>query len=201
MAYVYLFLDPTNDYLPFYVGKGTGKRWKHHLSGAGGKNKDRQDVIDAIRAAGEQPAVMFWDDGLTDEEAFHLERDLILRFGRKLYDEGGILTNMCIDNLPVFGDGSRLLPIRNVPHREETKEKMRLAAKGRKKSEEHCRNISLSKQWRYELTTPSGEVLSLITAELKQFCLDNGMSYDSIKKSISLGKKYKGYTFISKGRV
>lgn len=104
-AFVYLLLDPLNDYIPFYVGKGSNvsRRAKnrpsfHLLEAMKGKRSAKCDRIRAIVAAGETYAIQIWKDVLTEEEAYDLETDLIERFGREHYENDGVLTNILADN-------------------------------------------------------------------------------------------------------
>ena len=94
--YVYLLLDPTTFYAPFYVGKGKGARWRRHLSETLEKTANRRKVrrITKIRQQGHEPVVMMWNTGLSETEAFEIEKALIHRFGRKHYDRGGLLLNI-----------------------------------------------------------------------------------------------------------
>ena len=99
--YVYLLLDPTDYYCPFYVGKGRNDRWKAHFQPHGrGENIRKDRKIDKIQSSGETATVLFWAKNLSEDDAYDLEELLIKRFGRKKIDEGGILTNICLDARP-----------------------------------------------------------------------------------------------------
>lgn len=100
--YVYLLLDPTNFYLPFYIGKGSGARWKKHLQETlkTTSNARKFHRIQKIRSQGLEPKVMFWQTNMFEEEAYDLETKLIERFGRKRYDNEGILENLVPDARP-----------------------------------------------------------------------------------------------------
>lgn len=100
--YVYLLLDPTNSYLPFYIGKGSGNRWKNHLTESLDRtaNKRKHYKIQKIRNAGFEPKVMFWEKNMPEIEAYDLEEMLIVRFGRSKIDDFGILTNICLQARP-----------------------------------------------------------------------------------------------------
>jgi hypothetical protein len=93
--YVYAYLRSDN-YTPFYIGKGSGKRcYDGH-----GKNctppKDTSKII-------------IIKDNLSEDDAFELEKVLIKFWGRKC--DGGILLNICPGGIaPPIGDGSNLLP-------------------------------------------------------------------------------------------
>ncbi len=100
--YVYFLLDPTNFYLPFYVGKGKENRWEDHLFETIDTtlNKRKFFKIEKIRCSGKEPKVMFFAVDLTEDEAYNIEDEQILRFGRKGFEEGGILTNLCLGARP-----------------------------------------------------------------------------------------------------
>lgn len=98
--YVYLLLDPTDFYKPFYVGKGKGDRMLVHLNEKRNDNRFKANKIAKIRRAGEEPVPMKWATDLNEPDAYELEAQLIKRFGRRSHDKGGILTNICEDNRP-----------------------------------------------------------------------------------------------------
>lgn len=79
--YVYLLVDPRTD-TAFYVGKGKGRRaWSHQRAERGGRERNgkKAEVLGQLRRAGLEAAVHIVKDGLTEREAFKLERDLIRR--------------------------------------------------------------------------------------------------------------------------
>lgn len=100
--YVYFLLDPTNFYLPFYVGKGKDDRWKDHLFETieTTQNKRKFFKIEKIRRSGYEPKVMFFAVDLSEAEAYNIEDEQIQRFGRKGFETDGILTNLCIGAKP-----------------------------------------------------------------------------------------------------
>ncbi len=102
--YVYLLLDPTNLYLPFYVGKGTADRWKIHFreTKENTENRFKYRKIQVIRARGFEPIAIKWADRLVESDAYDLEESLIERFGRRVAGEG-ILTNIHASNRPPQG--------------------------------------------------------------------------------------------------
>lgn len=101
MYYVYQLVDPRNNQ-PFYVGKGTGNRAHTHLWESGfTQNQYKENKIASIRADGYEPIVVYVAENIIDEElAYSIEADLINQYGRKGYDQDGILTNVCPDNRP-----------------------------------------------------------------------------------------------------
>ncbi len=122
--YVYLLLDPTNFYLPFYIGKGTGNRHKHHFNESidNTLNKRKFYKIQKLQKHGYDIPCIFWKKNLTNDLAYELEEILIKQFGRKDLDKNGILTNVCLNANP---------PLRTIPRTEASKRKMSIAKKGK----------------------------------------------------------------------
>ena len=100
--YVYFLCDPRNFYLPFYIGKGSGNRWETHLKESLKRtsNKRKFYKIAKMREEGFEPKVMIWQNDMSEDEAYELEENLILRFGRKDIEENGILMNLCLGARP-----------------------------------------------------------------------------------------------------
>lgn len=92
-CYVYTYSYPNGT--PFYIGKGTGHRYRVHLCDAkANRNLDKWAVrvIRKLLRNGEQPIITKVVENLTSEEACQLEIELITKYGRK--DIGtGVLTN------------------------------------------------------------------------------------------------------------
>lgn len=158
--YVYVLYKPWSGE-PCYVGKGQGDRIEEHFRLARRKrhyNRHLQNII--LKAGGDLPREVY-ADGLSNEEAFELERSLIARFGRK--DRGGSLVN-----LTDGGDGHTGMSAEvratisdkltgrklSADHVKATSEGMRASEKvashiadladwrrGRPLSQEHCQNI------------------------------------------------------------
>ena len=131
--YVYEHIRKDNNTC-FYVGKGTGDR-AHNL--------DRGKFHDSVRDE-YGCRVKIIKDGLTEEEAFKLERerieDYVITFGYGAPIEG---YDDYYHNLPYLtnftwgGEG-----VSGRKHSEEEKQKMSKAKKGKKNSKEHNKNIS-----------------------------------------------------------
>ncbi len=138
MAYVYELIDPRTN-IPFYVGKGTGKRAESHLK----ESKDQTTnlrkwyKIQSIREDGFEPIINRVKDGLTHDEAYVFEEALIKQYGRKDFDENGILFNICSNNRPP--------PMTGKTHNKETRAKQSATHTGVKKTPEHCVNIGKAK--------------------------------------------------------
>lgn len=137
--YVYALVDPRDDQ-PFYIGKGCGKRAVSHLRETlkATLNVRKYYKIQSIRKDGHEPIVKYLFEGLEENEAYEKEAAEISRYGRKDFDPNGILMNFAVDSRPPNRLGR--------PHKAETKEKMSLASRGRKKSPEHCKSIGDSKR-------------------------------------------------------
>ena len=88
--YVYMYLDLEN--IPFYIGKGCGKRFRvcNHLQGV------NKYLINKIHKIGREN-IKIWKSGpLSEEDAFYAEAYYILIFGRKNDKDfsGGTLYNL-----------------------------------------------------------------------------------------------------------
>lgn len=86
--YVYQYIDPRNN-LPFYIGKGTGKRWKEHWNRSHNLHVNRK--IAKIRSQGLQPIAEKIFITTCEDTALELEEFLIAECG--IVNNGGILCN------------------------------------------------------------------------------------------------------------
>lgn len=100
--YVYGLYDPYGDGEPFYIGKGSGTRSNYHFAKHANplENSRKTSKIKKIRANGVEPIAIVYVDGMEEEDAYRLEEEIILHYGRKKIDAGGILTNICVGNRP-----------------------------------------------------------------------------------------------------
>ena len=99
MFYVYGYYEPgCSD--PFYIGKGSGRRWMDHLLS---KNLKLDSFfyrkLRKMVESGVYPWIKKIKENLTEDEAFELEISLILKYGRRDLDTG------CLCNLTDGGDG------------------------------------------------------------------------------------------------
>lgn len=80
-SYVYVYIDPRN-FEEFYYGKGKNKRKEAHKKDE--SDSEKANRIKAIKKAGLEPVVKVIAKGLTEREAFLIEKTLIWKLGRTL---------------------------------------------------------------------------------------------------------------------
>lgn len=178
--YVYVYLDPLkpcdleyNGYVfkfePFYVGKGKNDRFKHHLNHVlrGGvlDNNLKYNRIKGILDKGREPIIYKIEKKLEEKFALDLEESLIREIGR-INIKTGSLTNLL---------DSSWKSQNNYKHSDETKKKISKSLKNKK----IINNT-------YSLISPDNVRYSNIN--LKDFCIDNSLNYDKIRKSCNKGK-------------
>lgn len=132
-AYVYTLTDPRNG-LPFYVGKGHGKRCEFHLDEAKYYTSRKSKKLNKIRklmSLGLKPIIAKVEENVSDVDAIDFECLLIA----EMRDIGIQLTNMTDG-----GDGAQ-----GYKHTEEHKQIMRELFAGRIFTEEHRRAMSKPK--------------------------------------------------------
>jgi hypothetical protein len=122
--YVYSLIDPRNTQ-PFYIGKGNGTRAQTHLYNMSGvRNIHKENKINAIRSVGLEPSIIYLVENIEDESlAYDIESLYIKHYGRKGYDPGGILTNICTDSRPPNHKGKTYEEIYGLERAKEQKEK------------------------------------------------------------------------------
>jgi len=132
-AYVYTLTDPRNG-MPFYVGKGHGKRCEFHLDEAKYYTKRKSKKLNKIRklmSLGMKPIITKVEENVSDAQAIDFECLLIA----EMRDIGIPLTNMTDG-----GDGAQ-----GYKHTEEHKQMMRELFVGRIFTEEHRQAMSKPK--------------------------------------------------------
>lgn len=115
--YVYQYLN--TDGIPYYIGKGSGKRLHAKHSKVDLPPLNRRVII---------------ADGLSNEDAKQLEKELITKYGRKI--DGGILENIKI-NQWACAVGWK--------HSTETKQKISKGNLGKIRTEDHKQKYKHSK--------------------------------------------------------
>ena len=146
--YTYIYFDPSNNYQPFYVGKGKNDRAWDHL-----RLDKRNYFINKLKgmiSKGIQPIIGIYG-GLDEEFAFFLEKELISHYGRRDIGTG------CLCNMTDGGEG-----FSGGRHTEESKrkiaesnrnldyvsigKKVSIALTGKKLSPEHIEKIAAKKR-------------------------------------------------------
>lgn len=133
--YVYLLIDP-NTQLPFYVGKGKGKRATTHFQESSLKHRSRKNAkIKSLLVENKNPIIEYVLENVGEHDAFDEEIRLIKHYGR--LDLGsGILTNHTNG-----GDGAS-----GAKHSPESIESMRQKKIGVKRSPEQILRLSAAQQ-------------------------------------------------------
>jgi hypothetical protein len=186
MYYVYSYLR--EDYSPYYIGKGSGKR---------AYTKGPKEV----RPPRDKSRVRILKADLTEEEAFLLEKLYILMFGR-IDLSTGILRNKSDG-----GDGAsgairsdetreklRQANLGKKRHKEvgekiskalfgrklseEMKAKLRAGHRGRTCTEEHKRNVSKAKARPHKIIFADGR--EIIVDNIMDFCKESSYKYSGI---------------------
>lgn len=182
--YVYMLCDPrkkntsftNSEFLPFYIGKGKGPRANKHLT-ASVKQTFLRNKIAKIREAGKEPIVQYYKDNLTQEEAFVLEKELILKLGRINYEDNGILVNLSVGG--IGGSGG-------VKLSKETRARMSVAKQNM--TAEHKEKISKNHRYnkKCKVRKPDGE--EIIVEGLTRYCAEHGLDYQPLRNSIRFKK-------------
>jgi hypothetical protein len=132
-AYVYMLTDPRNG-MPFYAGKGHGKRCEFHLDEAKYYTNRKSKKLNKIRklmSLGLKPIITKVEENISDADAIDFECLLIA----EMRDIGIQLTNMTDG-----GDGAK-----GYKHTDEHKQMMRELFAGRIFTEEHRQAMSKPK--------------------------------------------------------
>lgn len=107
--YVYALIRPDTG-RPFYIGKGCGDRWEHHIkSPERQKNKHKASIIRKLGEMGLAPECRILAERLVEEDAYEIEALFIAAIGR---GQNGPLVNLTDGGHGVWG-----LP-RSKQHRE-----------------------------------------------------------------------------------
>lgn len=204
--YVYAFLRNKSSstgpkYSPYYIGKGQGARAYSRNRNGAPRPTDSNFIV-------------FVQEGLTEEEAFSLEKYCIALYGR--IDNGtGILRNLTDGGEGTSGwvvsEDVRLRMseaqqgekhyLFGKTHSQETKEKMSKSKQGEKHplwgrthTQESRNKMSQTKlKYLYELTDPNGDIY--VTDNLKAFTRQHDLNQGNLVNVINGKKKsHKGWT-------
>lgn len=219
MFYVYVYLDPRKpgiynfdpyqfDFKPFYIGKGSGNRYKVLYN----RNKWFKNICKAINNVGFEPIVvkLYWN--IDELMTFKEEERLIKLIGRRDLGRGPLLN---------FTDGG-FSGIAGRIISKETKQKQSTSLKkkyknsnlaavhsktmkrkykngtikhpwiGKKhslKTKEKMSNSNRNKIFTYKLTSPTGETYTVTS--LRNFCLKNGLTQSNMCNHINYPTKFK----------
>lgn len=104
--YVYGLIDPRTNSI-FYIGKGKGKRVFQHLNEKEGvhSNTEKLKIIREIQKEGLEVEHILIGENLSEDASLLLERILIYRIGRKVFDEG------CLTNIVPGGHWHKEAPL------------------------------------------------------------------------------------------
>ena len=144
--YVYAWLRPSGE--PFYIGKGTGRR----ASVPKAHNPIFVQIVEKIKKSGGEPTIVLLHERLAEDDAFRLEREEILRYGRK--DIGtGILANFTNGGEGLSGrtpsaDTREKIAtsLRGQKYPRERAEKTARGLRGRRQTLEHRENNAASQR-------------------------------------------------------
>lgn len=179
--YVYVLVDP-RDSKPFYVGKGSGDRYKSHLSNS--HNIRVRNIVNKLNREGLRPIVHFIEKDMNELQAYMQEvlSTLIL------YNENP--DKLCNTSYP-GPFGSKKPRLRG--HTEESKELIRQHSKGRDIGEEGWRKLLA-----YHKNRPSSHLEHLQEASFQrtglneETVLEIRRSYLEVSKNIvTLSKEFK----------
>lgn len=163
----YKYKDISFEFEPFYIGKGKGKRYMHHLNKVKNKCKYKKnskfDIIEDNIKNGVYPEIIKIDN-LSEEYSLFLEKEMITKIGRMDINTGP-LTNR--------NDGG-IKPQDNYHHTKEVKNKISIS--GRKRSPDD----------RYTLISPDNNIFRKV--KLLNFCEENKLDYQKMRKYSNKGK-------------
>lgn len=199
MFYVYLYIDPIT-YIPFYVGKGTADRKFSHLKETETTtiNKRKHAKIQSIIKKGLTPIIFEAASFTSEIEAYNFEEKLIKFFGRKGFDENGVLTNITLNSNPPSRKGAKLTEEQKVMLSNRMMEvaKTRKSTAGRPPWNKGLKGAQVA--WNKGIPTGVGKILSEETKEkLRHYNLGKKKS-DETKEKMS--KNMKGRIPWNKGK-
>jgi hypothetical protein len=134
MYYVYQYSHPETN-MPLYIGKGKGDRlndhWELICNNKRTTNSHWTAKLNQMKSQGLCPIISKIKENLTSDEALLYEEQLILKYGRRDYEENGILYNHLI----------RATDWTGARHSTESKIKIGLAHKNKRLADWHIAAI------------------------------------------------------------
>ena len=211
--YIYMYLDPRKPtrmeldsisllYEPFYVGKGSSGRSRHHLGAKGSRNPIFKAKIAKLRSLGLEPLIVEFLSFEDEKEAYLKEEYYIAVIGSN-YIRGipdGPLTNFCHKAQPPNHKGKTYEDIYGDRAQEQRENRRRLQIEaggyfsGHKHSLESREKIRESSNRRWE--TNSGPMLGKHHTESSRKQMSNTALKNIKKRSISVLLDPTGLCFV-----
>lgn len=164
----YIYNDISFDYEPFYVGKGKNNRFLSHLNKVKNKNKyktnSKFEIIEECLNNSLEPVILKLYSNIDEDTSLNLEKQTILKIGR-LDLMKGPLTNR--------NDGGQK-PQDNYHHTDSAKKNISLGLKNSTPKE------------RYDVISPNNKIFENVN--LLEFCKENRLDYQKIRKSSNKGR-------------
>jgi len=164
--YVYAFLRSADSvvgpkYSPYYIGKGS-------------KNRAFSSKR-VIARPNDDEFVVFIQEGLTEAEAYSLEKYCVAFYGR-INNGTGILRNLIDGGQGGFEHVNKLQSRTKIIYTEE----------------QLLKNSLANAQYEYELTSPGGEIYTALS--LRRFAKEHGIDQSSLSKvANNIHSQYKGW--------
>jgi hypothetical protein len=188
MFYVYVY---SSNNIPFYVGKGNKGRDLSHLRAAEGKWKTNRSVCSIecqhLLEAGHVVDVVRVAEGLSEEDAFALEKQLIQKFGKKT--EGGTLINRTTGGQGASGrkmsEEQKMAISRHFKGKPLTTEhrlKIQAYVRNNKVKPPTYRGEDHPRARKFEVTFPDGSCTTVKC--LKKFCDELGISMSTVRNTL-----------------
>lgn len=171
--YNYVYLDPEKpgnykyilnssiiefDFEPFYVGKGTGKRYKQHKYLSGNSGRFMKSKMKSLRSKQLIPKIVLLNINSPEFKVLEFETNLIKTIGRRDLGLGPLTNHKDSDSGNI-----------NQIYSKEYRQKLRDINLGKKLSEEHKKKIGLANK---------GRISSITTKAQKEWRNNNKHKYN-----------------------
>jgi hypothetical protein len=186
--YVYALGDPVNK-VPFYIGKGCGKRAYKHLKCKEG-NKEKNRIIQMLYSLGLEPKIHFIAENLDEKTAYDIEYCIIknsVNYGIKLTNKVGLLMPPSRKNCKMSEESKLKISIstkgiKKSPLKEETKLKISKANKGKiGQNKKNIDNLELLKKLYVEYNYTKEQIRNFFN--IGSFSLNRILKENDIKKT------------------